>query len=537
MIPAPPWLTELIRPKTPERDRSLYADYTGRDGHAYALTAVRGELAKMSAAPPGQRNDTAFAVSCRLVELAMADWARLDYQEVQAAYLAACEVANVDGMFQDGEAWKCWFHAERKIGEPATLPVAEHLGTRVDWIDPIPFAEAGQVPGTTDRDSILDQFETAVRTEMWRAAAREEATRRLRTLRDANITDLDSETLDDAGLAELPGGVMLVDGYLEADSLARVNGPSGHGKSFVVLDLGACVANGRMWHGRAVEKAGVVYAIGEGQRGMGKRAAAWCQRHELSSTGISWIPRALQVDGPEWLSFVTYCSQRAPGGLIILDTQARMTVGMKENDATEMGIVVAALDELRAVTGACVLLVHHRGLTGDHGRGSTAIRGALTSELDVSKTGTNLTIKVTKQKDGAEVAPLTLTMNPLGESLVLVGDRDNAIGSPFVSPASSLSAQERAAIAIAHALMQAPGAGLSRADACAHARVAMELPAGDRTKKQLQRGWDLLIELGRIAKADGRMAHFWIEIEGAELLALNPGKLVVGGPERYVPEQ
>lgn len=533
MTPAPPWLIELLRPAPVESMRSIYADYTGRDGHAYALTAVRGELQKMSAAVPGTRNDTAFAVACRLVELARADWAQLDYGELQEAFMAACaQASRVDGDFPESEAWRCWFHAEQKAVEPAMLPVADHLGTRVDWVDRIPFADAGQ--GPSDTGEVPDGFEIAVAAEIGRLQVRREAERRLRAA-DATDTDFDQEIVDDDGLALIPGGTMLVDGYLETNSLARANGPSGHGKSFVVLDMGACVANGRAWHGRAVRKAGVIYAIGEGQSGMAKRADAWATRHQLDSTGIIWVPRALQVDGPEWPAFIRFCQRRANEGLIVLDTQARMTVGVKENDATEMGLIVAALDELRVLTGACVLLVHHRGLSGDHGRGSSAMKGAMTTEMDISRVGATVTVKVTKQKDGPELAPLMMTFNPVADSVVLISDMEATPGSPFISPTVQLTRQQRAAVAIVHALLGAAGSGLTRTEACNHARIAMGWPSDETSRKVVRRAWSDLIALGRVSKAQGREAHFFIDLPGKEMLAANPDKKVQGGPELYVP--
>lgn len=543
---APGWLTDLLRPKRVEAGRSLYADYVGRDGHAYALAAVRGELGRMSAAAPGTRNQTAYRVACRLIELCRADWASLDTCEVQDAYLMACDMANTDGQFMDGEAWAVWFSAERKIQEPAVLPAAEHLGTVMPWVDTTDFDHAGQdpapvtdqkPPGPVELVALLanDPFEAEVTRELSRLLVREEAGRR-HAARNLRATDFGREALDDAGLAALPAGVPLVDGYLERDTLVRVNGPSGHGKSFVVLDLAACVSRGRMWHGRAVTSTRALYVIAEGARGMSKRVAAWCLRHGLDSTGVVFTPRAVQIGGPEWTTFTSWCT-REGFGLIVIDTQARATVGVKENDATEMGEVVARLDDLRTATGACVLLVHHRGLSGDHGRGSTAMRGAMDAEFDVSRTGTTVTVRTLKMKDGVEPAPLMLTMNPVGDSVVLIGERDQVEeGSPFVSPRLQLSGQERACIAIAHALMAASGSGLTRSEATAHARIILELPSTDTVRKMIRRAWADLVGLGRIAKAAGREAYFWIDLEGMETLAANPDKSVDGGPEVYVPK-
>jgi hypothetical protein len=296
------------------------------------------------------------------------------------------------------------------------------------------------------------------------------------------------------------------------------------------------VGAGRTWHGHPVARMSGLYVVAEGVAGMRYRAEAWQQRHQVADEdlGVTFIAESVQVGGGQWSRFVAWCAARG-FGYIVLDTQARNTVGRKENDATEMGEVVAGLDELRAATGACVQLVHHRGKTGDEGRGSTAIKGAMDTEMDVSRVGVTVTVKVTKQKDHAEPAPMLLTMNPLGESMVLIGDMEAAPGSPFVSPVNQLTGQERAALAIAQALLDAAGSGLTRAEAQSHARIAMNLPATETVKKMIRRAWADLVGLGRIAKAAGREAYFWIELEGLSRLEANPGKAVEGGPELYVP--
>jgi hypothetical protein len=69
------------------------------------------------------------------------------------------------------------------------------------------------------------------------------------------------------------------------------------------------------------------------------------------------------------------------------------------------------MEQLRAATGACVLVIHHTGHVGEHGRGSSSAKGALQSELHVSKKGDNarnivVTLKVGKQKDDEESGDL-----------------------------------------------------------------------------------------------------------------------------------
>lgn len=385
------------------------------------------------------------------------------------------------------------------------------------------------INGPIEQPKQLTPWEQAVSVEVSRLLVREEATRQVRR-HTAVVTDFDIIALDDVGMAALPPAVPLVTNWLEMDCLARVNGPSGHGKSFVVLDLGACVSTGLNWHGQPVTRTSVCYVVAEGARGTAKRARAWCQRHDLESTGITFVPRPVQVGGAEWEAFKAWCVRRR-FGMIIFDTQARSTVGVDENDSTEMGEIVASLDEIRVSTGACCLLVHHRGLRGDQGRGSSAVRGAMETELDVTRQGTTITLKSTKQKDGSDPDPIRFTMNELAGSVVLIGEADPY--GPFSSPMPpAMSLRERCAVAIAQALLDAPG--LTRAEAQTHSRVTLGLGGDESTKRTVRRAWADLESLGRLAKTAGREAYFFLSLDGEPILQANPDKMVQGGPEVYV---
>jgi len=50
------------------------------------------------------------------------------------------------------------------------------------------------------------------------------------------------------------------------------------------------------------------------------------------------------------------------------------------------------------------------------------------------------------------------------------------------------------------------------------------------------KAWAYLVERGRIAKAPGREAYYFIDVEGLDRLSASPFKAVVGGPEVYLGE-
>ncbi|MFH8717274.1 AAA family ATPase [Streptomyces zaomyceticus] len=294
-----------------------------------------------------------------------------------AAYLSA--LANY--------SWPAPDYYADFVRETADLRAAEELGRRISLYAYEPDAEPAQV--VTFIDDYL-------------ATQRERAVGRSGDPVDALLAEL----LDASSLDNMPTLEPLVGDLLHLDSLARVIGPSGHMKSFVVIDIAAHVGTGKPWHGHHVTQGTVVYLVAEGHRGIRKRVRAWEKHHGMKMDNVLFLPRPVQTRGPEWDTWIEAMRRLQPA-LIVIDTQARVSVGVEENSNTELGLVVERLDDLRRATGACVLPIHHTGHIGEHGRGASAAKGALQSEFHVSKKGDNasnivVTMKVGKQKDDEE---------------------------------------------------------------------------------------------------------------------------------------
>lgn len=210
--------------------------------------------------------------------------------------------------------------------------------------------------------------------------------------------------LSSMDLDELPEAEPLVDQFLVKESIVRLYGPPKSYKSFVMLDLAACVGQGMDWHGKKVVQARVLYVVAEGVRGIKRRVRAWEALNKRAMTGVQFYDRAVQLGDRKDVSALIRTAKRGGYEFIILDTQARCTVGLEENSASEMGVVVAALDVLKETTGACVALVHHSGASGGRARGSTAILGALDAEFEVEadKDAMSVSVHTRAQKDLAE---------------------------------------------------------------------------------------------------------------------------------------
>lgn len=233
---------------------------------------------------------------------------------------------------------------------------------------------------------------------------------------------LNVATLTTAELKALPPPTWLVDGLVPVDSTVLLYGASGAGKSFVAVDLACSVATGRAFHGRKVRQGGVLYVAAEGAAGLGQRVDAWEQYNAADAWGATWVKRAVNMFDVSWSSvFIDYVLRMdVLPSLILFDTWARCTVGADENSARDVGVVLEHLERLRAATGATVMPIHHTGKDSSRGaRGSSAIKGAMDTELEVSATDQAVTLKTTKQKDAAEAEPIKFTREQVGASCVL----------------------------------------------------------------------------------------------------------------------
>lgn len=543
---APDWLLDMIRPRTAvsEVTQAPAAGWSSGlpipvgsiddRGTRYARATVSGLLDELGNAE-SNRNDLAFRVACRIVELINAGW--VDFGQAYVDWEAATLAHPAGIIVPDGEVRAIWASARRTVGDRPAVLGADPLDLSYAVMPPLPprepppFSDSSNGAGLYVVDPLpvpetVDPREALIAREVLRMEIRAEAQKRVR---EAEIGDrrtalerLRGELLDAAAMRSRPRLRPLVAGLLYRNTLARVNGPSGHGKSFVMLDLAARIAAGMSWAGRAVEQGPVWYVVAEGDEGVGARMDAWEIHHERRIEGVTYLPRALQLDAPEWDLFVELAATARPAAIVV-DTQARSTVGLDENDARDMGRAVAALDRLRAATGACVLLVHHTGRTGTHGRGSTAVTGALQTELMVSKQGRLITVRTGKSKDGPEPddvefeltdvagAPveadglMIVTPGPVGVVPVWLGEAGlrapSGVDERPIEPLSRTRARELYA-----AILEYANPGEGRTEAQIRALVADRPSFGPNVNartKALTKAWNVLIGLGLLAKSVG----------------------------------
>jgi predicted transcriptional regulator len=115
-----------------------------------------------------------------------------------------------------------------------------------------------------------------------------------------------------------------------------------------------------------------------------------------------------------------------------VDTLARCFGGGDENTAQEMGEFIDGIESLKKATGATMMVLHHTGKQSQDGeRGSSALRAAADTMIQVSKTKTLITVKNNKQKDDEEFRDIRLQMKQVAvdgdKSIVLETADENSV--------------------------------------------------------------------------------------------------------------
>jgi hypothetical protein len=206
----------------------------------------------------------------------------------------------------------------------------------------------------------------------------------------------------------------LIKGYLPANSFGMIYGASGSYKSFHALSWAVHVALGLDWNGCRVQARPVLYIAGEGGVGVSRRLRALALRYNdgLQLTRLYRIDFGVQVtDACQMNELVKLIQNKASEvkeqfGLVIIDTLARSFGGADENQAKDMGAFISACDQIRANTGATLLIVHHSGVQDkERARGSSSLRAACDIEYRIereSEPKLAYILKATKSKDEKE---------------------------------------------------------------------------------------------------------------------------------------
>ena len=219
----------------------------------------------------------------------------------------------------------------------------------------------------------------------------------------------------------------LVKRWIQSQALVMVHGPSGGGKTFVVLDWCLRMASGiEDWAGHKVRQGNVVYLAGEGHHGLRGRVAAWKHHHQAGKLAM-WLSKdGCDLNTPTgYLKVVEQVRMlKDRPSVIVVDTLHRFLQG-DENSAQDAKTMLDACNALMMEFNCSVILVHHTGVSDEaqhRARGSSAWRGALDIEISIvpGKEGVPMQIVQRKSKD----AELAETIHVELQQVAIPGWRD-----------------------------------------------------------------------------------------------------------------
>lgn len=392
----------------------------------YARKVIKAEADIYRQAVPGTGNETLFTSACSMLEIAQSPWNLVTAQEVYQALDAARIMRNATHPYRGGqdelEFAKTWASAQsRVVGQGRPLPAA--LGAGLAF-DPSPFSGAPAGPGLLSTYSahpahsqagITQAFSpalfgspsalntggssstpgaTSALTRPAQSAAGVAATPRP-TEQPGPLTVLDqlrALSLDRTELGGIEPPTPLIQGVLDARTLAVLSGQFGTFKTFIALDWLLCVATGQPWMGHEVPAARPVRLIvGEGVSGLHARVSAW-EKHRgvtVAPGMFTAVRRAWQLGSDEQMAALAELMRERGEAVVAFDTLARCSVGLEENKASDMARVADVAGLLREHAGATTLLLHHAGHSAERARGNSAIEDNADTSWFVSLTGEN----------------------------------------------------------------------------------------------------------------------------------------------------
>lgn len=215
---------------------------------------------------------------------------------------------------------------------------------------------------------------------------------------------------DVAALRKLPPLEYLVSGMIVAGGFNVMFGASGVGKSFVALGITEKLSHTMR----------VAYVMGEGASGYASRLGALEARNGHKAGDMLFIPGAVNLmERCEVEQFIEDVIELHKPRLIVFDTLARCMVGGDENSSRDMGIVIDHCGLVQKQNCA-ILMIHHTGKNGSGERGSSALRGAADSMIDLNRYDNVITIESSKLKDGQEFNTYHVQLMPFASSVCAV---------------------------------------------------------------------------------------------------------------------
>jgi len=196
----------------------------------------------------------------------------------------------------------------------------------------------------------------------------------------------------------------IVDNLISAGSVNIFYGEGGSKKTWAILDMAVCVANGDDWIGFKTCKSNVLIIDEEsGKRRILRRLGDTLRGHNTDDqTPVNVISLAgFDLGNKDWINELTAQIVVTGSKLIIIDALADVMPGRDENLVKDVQPIFLALRQIAEILQVAIIIIHHANKSKGDYRGSTAIKGALDLLMQVESEPKSdlITFKTTKARD------------------------------------------------------------------------------------------------------------------------------------------
>jgi AAA domain len=207
----------------------------------------------------------------------------------------------------------------------------------------------------------------------------------------------------------------LVDELIVDGSIAAVVGSPKNGKTWTLLDLAIAVATGELALSRfTVENSGPVLLVLEesGREALHRRLDKLVRGRALDPERLATFyfaaNKRVRLDDDGWRTRLRDAASAHPWRLIAFDPPARIKGLVDENVQREIGPVLDFLRELREISCATVVYVHHTPHDGTRQRGSSDLEAYWESKLTLAKKDGKRTLKA-EHREAEDTGPYLLS--------------------------------------------------------------------------------------------------------------------------------
>lgn len=237
-------------------------------------------------------------------------------------------------------------------------------------------------------------------------------------LRGHNRRGLDFTLYSD--IEQAPRKIWQVDGFHGEGELVCSFGAPSAGKSALLIDKSAHIADGREWFGRRVTRCAVLHVAAERMAVVKRRYAAWRLYHDVDDLPLAVLGGSINLctSFEDAKAIVDACHRLEDlkafsVGLVAIETVNRVLAGGSENDPKDMGALIDKVAFIQQEIGCTIELVHHVPQDGAARlRGHGALLGACDTTLCVAGSGSGpRTCTLDKSNDAIEGAQISFTFH------------------------------------------------------------------------------------------------------------------------------